>query len=110
MTEFYQSKIKPSIESLGMVVHKADELKNANFVMQDIWKSICEARIVLADLTGFNANVMYELGIAHTVGKDTVIIYQNKQTRLVDSHLIWPYSANCASQYGSRRRKAGEGS
>jgi hypothetical protein len=53
-----------------MVVHKADELKNANFVMQDIWKSICEARIVLADLTGFNANVMYELGIAHTVGKD----------------------------------------
>jgi hypothetical protein len=62
-----------------MVVHKADELKNANFVMQDIWKSICEARIVLADLTGFNANVMCELGIAHTVGKDTVIIYQNKQ-------------------------------
>ena len=41
-------------------------------------ESICEARIVLADLTGFNPNVMYELGIAHTVGKDTLILYQNR--------------------------------
>jgi nucleoside 2-deoxyribosyltransferase len=79
MNAIYTSKIKPCIESgLNMIVRRADEFKNANVIMQDIWKSICEARIVLADLTGFNPNVMYELGIAHTVGKETLILYQNK--------------------------------
>jgi hypothetical protein len=42
--------------------------------MRNIWKSICEARLVVADLTGGNANVFYELGIAHTVGKETILI------------------------------------
>jgi predicted nucleotide-binding protein len=47
--------------------------------MQDIWKSICEARLVIADLSDFNANVMYELGISHTVGKDTILLCEKSE-------------------------------
>ena len=50
--------------------------------MQDIWKSICEARVVIADLTNLNPNVMYELGIAHTVGKETILIYQKPTEKI----------------------------
>jgi hypothetical protein len=79
MNAIYDTKLKPCFENeLHLSIHRADELKNVNVVMQDIWKSICEARIVLADLTGLNPNVMYELGIAHTIGKDTIIVHQNK--------------------------------
>lgn len=81
LSTIYQSIVRSSIEDdLKMVCRRADEIKSTNPVMQDIWKSICECRIVLADLTDFNPNVMYELGIAHTIGKPSLIIYQDQDT------------------------------
>jgi hypothetical protein len=78
LTEIYTAFIKPTVEdaTFGLVCRRADDIKSNKAIIQDIWKSICEARLILADLSGFNANVMYELGIAHTVGKETILIYQ----------------------------------
>jgi nucleoside 2-deoxyribosyltransferase len=44
--------------------------------MQSVWQSINEARVVVAELTGRNPNVFYELGIAHTLGKPVIMIAQ----------------------------------
>jgi hypothetical protein len=76
LTKVYEHLIKPTVESKSFLCRRADEVKSNRAVMQDVWKAINEARIVIADLTSFNANVLYELGIAHTVGKDTILIYQ----------------------------------
>lgn len=78
LTEIYQTFVKPVVESaeFSLVCRRADDIKSNRAVIQDIWKSLCEARFVIADLTGFNANVLYELGIAHTLGKETILIYQ----------------------------------
>jgi len=76
LTEIYESLVKPAVESQGLNCRRADDFKNNRTIMEDIWKRICEARIVIADLTDFNANVMYELGIAHTLGKSVILIYQ----------------------------------
>jgi hypothetical protein len=46
---------------------RADEFLHGGRVMSDILDAIARAEIVLANQTGLNANVMYELGIAHTV-------------------------------------------
>lgn len=72
----YNTIIKPTVESMGLVCHRADDYKTNKAIIQDIWKAICEAKIVIADLTNLNPNVMYELGIAHTVGKETIMITQ----------------------------------
>ena len=37
------------------------------------------ARIVIADITGRNANVFYELGMAHAFGKDVILLSQNEE-------------------------------
>ncbi len=78
LTEIYQTFVKPVVESsdFDLICRRADDIKSNRAVIQDIWKSLCEARFVIADLTGFNANVLYELGIAHTLGKETILIYQ----------------------------------
>ena len=79
LTEIYNAIIKPTIESKNLVARRADDIASNNVIIADIWKSICEARFILADTTGLNPNVMYELGISHTVGKETIIIFQENE-------------------------------
>lgn len=76
LTAVYNNIVKPAVESKGLVARRADDITSNNAIMNDIWKSICEARFIIADLSGRNPNVMYELGIAHTVGKETILIHQ----------------------------------
>jgi hypothetical protein len=79
LTNLYRSVLKPTIEAAGLVCRRADDLKSNHTVMQDVWRGICEARMIIADLTGLNPNVLYELGIAHTVGKETILLCQKSQ-------------------------------
>ena len=39
---------------------------------------ICRSSVVICDLTGKNANVFYEAGIAHSLGKDVIFITQSE--------------------------------
>lgn len=72
----YEIVLKPFIEGLGMQCLRADEIYSAKTVMQDIWENIQRAEIVLADLTDRNPNVMYELGLCHTLWKKIILITQ----------------------------------
>ncbi len=47
--------------------------------MSDIWKSIREARFILAELTGRNPNVFYEIGLAHAIGKPIILLTRNQE-------------------------------
>jgi hypothetical protein len=62
-----------------MSVHpvRGDDVFTPTDILNDIWHSIHGAAFVIADITGRNANVMYELGIAHTLGKPVLIISRN---------------------------------
>lgn len=54
----------------------ADEGNQQN-ILKDIIQPIFEADIIIADLTDLNPNVLYELGVAHTFNKKTIIITQD---------------------------------
>ena len=81
--QLYQKHIKPALEALNLRVMRADDLFKPTAIIEDIWEYINRARIIVADVTGRNPNVFYELGIAHTVGKDAIILTQNKMTFLL---------------------------
>ena len=69
--------IKSAVEEKGYVCRRADDFWKHDQVIQDIVELICISNIVICDLTGKNANVYYEAGIAHTIGKNVILITQH---------------------------------
>jgi hypothetical protein len=69
--------IKGTCESIGMQCHRADEVWKDSAIIQDVFDLIFTSSVVIADLSGRNPNVFYEVGIAHTLGKFVVPIVQN---------------------------------
>lgn len=61
-------------EAAGMHVQRADDIWVNDHIMADIINLIWRARVVVSDLSGKNANVFYETGIAHTLGRDVIQI------------------------------------
>lgn len=74
----YDDHIKKVAQDLNLKVARADDFFTADSIMSDIWNAICDARLVIADCTGRNPNVFYEIGLAHTIGKSVVLITKDK--------------------------------
>ncbi len=67
---------------LGIEIRRADETARPDVIINDVWRLLNTAGIVIADVTEHNANVFYELGIAHTLGQRVVLLRQR------DSHAL----------------------
>lgn len=72
----FEENIKPVAAKCGLTAIKADDIYSNKPIMEDVWTYLNQARIVIADLTDFNPNVFYELGIAHTLGREVIMISQ----------------------------------
>lgn len=73
--ELYQEVIKECLQENNFSINRADELYGSKPIIEDILKNIESSEIIIADVTGKNANVFYELGITHTrKSNDNVII------------------------------------
>jgi hypothetical protein len=57
-----------------MICQRADDIYSDGVVIEEVWQFICRAQIVIADATGRNANVFYEMGMAHSLNKHMIII------------------------------------
>ena len=73
----YKTHIKRVATRLNVRVGRADDFFGTAAIMQDIWSAIHGAKIVLADCTGRNPNVFYEIGLAHAIGRHTILISQS---------------------------------
>jgi len=61
-----------------MVCTRADDLTIGDSILERVMRGIGTADLIIADLTGRNANVFYELGIAHTRTKNVLLLAQDK--------------------------------
>jgi hypothetical protein len=69
--------------SLNFICKRADDIRGGGNIMQDVLKGIGGSEIVIADLTRHNANVFYELGIAHMVKEVEKVIILIQETEKV---------------------------
>jgi hypothetical protein len=73
----YERAIKPALEELGCIVEHANEVNTVERIVDSIFTKIRSARFLVADTTGKNPNVFYELGYAHALGKKVILIVQD---------------------------------
>jgi len=69
--------LKAVADAGGWVCQRADDIWEDSVLVNDVVALIARSKVVVCDLTGRNANVFYEAGIAHTLGRDVVLITQS---------------------------------
>ncbi len=75
-TAIWDHMLRPDLEAAGFVAERADSRLDQQNILRDIVRGIAEADLIVADLTGLNPNVFYELGIAHGLEIPTILISQ----------------------------------
>lgn len=85
-------RVSATVEATGYSCERAKELKDDD-ILEEIWRKIVSAGVIIADVTGRNPNVMYEIGVAHTVGKPVILMTQSVEDIVFDlsgkRHLIY---------------------
>lgn len=72
--DVYKLGIRPACEEVGAYAERVDEQLFVGSITQRIYNQISKADVVVADMTGRNPNVFYEVGYAHALGKPVVLL------------------------------------
>jgi hypothetical protein len=78
---FYSNVIRETILAANYLPHRIDKDDYAGNIPALFLSSLERARAVFIDLTGWNPNVMYELGQVHARGIAPFLIVREKKTR-----------------------------
>ncbi len=76
--DYIYGMIKKDLNDNGLICNRADEIAGSKPILNKILTEILKSRYIIADLTNYNPNVFYELGIAHSF-KDAQNILMIKQ-------------------------------
>lgn len=71
--------IKEPLKSLGCLCTRADGIDSPGFVVSQIYKEIATADLVIAEMSGQNPNVFYEVGWAHALNKPTILFASKRE-------------------------------
>ena len=70
----YEVAIKPACEAAGAYAERVDDQIFQGNILQRIYNQIAKADLVVADTTGRNVNVLYEVGYAHALRKHLILL------------------------------------
>lgn len=75
----YEHCTKPICKEFNLEVERADEIFTSNPILDDIVSAIEKAAVIIADISGKNPNVFYELGMSHILKrKQTIMVTQDE--------------------------------
>ena len=73
----YTDFLDPVLRGAGFEVKRADDILNQQHILKDILEGLHDSDLIVADLTGANPNVFYELGLAHAFRKHVILLTEN---------------------------------
>jgi hypothetical protein len=75
--DVYEVGIKAASERAGAYCERVDEQHFSGSILERIYNQIAKADVIVAEMTGRNANVFYETGYAHALGKRVILLTAN---------------------------------
>lgn len=77
--DIYKLGIQAAASEKGMIAERVDEQRFSESILERVYRQIKTADIIIADMTGRNANVFYEVGYAHANDKLCILLTQSAQ-------------------------------
>jgi len=74
--EIYEAGIKTACKNADANCERVDEQIFDEIILNRIYNQISAADIIIAEMTGRNPNVFYEVGYAHALGKRVILLTQ----------------------------------
>ena len=78
----YKNIIQPAVESSGYQCVRADEIQDAGLIDKSMYALLMQAELVVADISTFNPNAIYELGIRHAVRPYSTIVIKEEEGKI----------------------------
>ena len=75
--DIYKLGIKASAHEVGAYAERLDEQLFHEGMLDRIFNQVNKADVIVADMTGQNPNVFYEVGYAHALGKIVLLLTNN---------------------------------
>jgi hypothetical protein len=72
----YTKMIKPVITGAGLKCIRGDSIVRTGDLTANILKALFTVGVIVADISEPNANVYYEVGLCHAIGKDVILLKQ----------------------------------
>ncbi len=83
--EIYNYVVTPVLKELGIRAYRADLDPTPGQITPQMLRRLLDAQVVLADLTGRNPNVFYELGVAHSFARPIIALADNAKSLPFDT-------------------------
>jgi hypothetical protein len=75
--DIYTFGIRGATQEVGAYAERVDEQMFTGGILDRIFNQISKADVIVADMTGRNPNVFYEVGYAHALGKVVLLLTQD---------------------------------
>lgn len=75
----YNSIIKPAVEKAEYKCIRSDEILESGIIDKNMYALLIHADLVIADITTFNPNAIYELGIRHAARPFSTIVMKEEE-------------------------------
>lgn len=69
--------LEPALKGLDVRIVRADKINEPGVISRQLMDQLVHAEVVIADITDLNANVFYEMGIRHALGKPILHLRYN---------------------------------
>lgn len=91
----YKNIIQPAVVKAGYECIRADEIQDSGLIDKSMYLLLMSSELVIADISTYNPNAIYELGIRHAVKPFSTIVIKEKEGKIpfdLDHTRIFKYT------------------